>query len=71
MHFEGQPQHKLALHARYTFWYIIPTLPMFFCFPILINYFDFWGALVAGVAMSLLCFVLLATVLQRFDVHLW
>ena len=28
MHAEGQPLEKLARHAQYTLWYVIPTLPM-------------------------------------------
>ncbi len=71
MHFEGQSQDKLALHARYTFWYVLPTLPMFYCFPLLLQHLNFWGALIAGVAMSLVLFLALGTLLQRFDVHLW
>jgi hypothetical protein len=23
-----QPQTKIANHARYTFWYVVPTLPL-------------------------------------------
>ena len=71
MNVEGQPQDKLALHARYTFWYVLPTLPMFYCFPQLLRHFDFWGAISCGIGMSLLCFAVLGAVLGRFGVHLW
>lgn len=37
MYIEGQGQEKLANHAYYTFWYVLPTLPMFLIFPILIR----------------------------------
>ena len=30
---ENQPEDKIANHASYTFWYVIPTLPMFLLFP--------------------------------------
>jgi uncharacterized membrane protein (GlpM family) len=30
---ERQPQVKIANHAWYTFWYVVPTLPMFLAFP--------------------------------------
>jgi hypothetical protein len=33
LYFERQPEEKLANHAFYTFWYVIPTLPMFLVFP--------------------------------------
>ncbi len=28
MKLEGQSQQKIANHAWYTFWYVVPTLPM-------------------------------------------
>ncbi|GAL13929.1 4-amino-4-deoxy-L-arabinose transferase [Vibrio astriarenae] len=34
MYIEGQGQEKLANHAYYTFWYVIPTYRCFCCFPI-------------------------------------
>lgn len=37
LYMENQTQEKIANHAWYTFWYVIPTLPMFlgfrFCYP--------------------------------------
>lgn len=33
LYVENQPTLKIANHARYTFWYVIPTLPMFLIFP--------------------------------------
>jgi uncharacterized membrane protein (GlpM family) len=32
LYIENQPEEKIANHAYYTFWYVIPTLPMFYCF---------------------------------------
>ena len=29
LHVENQSQEKIANHARYTFWYVLPSLPMF------------------------------------------
>jgi hypothetical protein len=33
LHVESQPEQKIANHAWYTFWYVVPTLPMFLVFP--------------------------------------
>ena len=33
LYFEKQPTEKIANHAYYTFWYVIPTLPMLVAFP--------------------------------------
>ena len=35
LYVENQPASKIANHAWYTFWYVVPTLPMFLVFPTL------------------------------------
>ena len=35
---ENQSSEKIANHAWYTFWYVVPTLPMFLAFPALMPY---------------------------------
>jgi len=30
---ENHPTEKIANHAWFTFWYVVPTLPMFLIFP--------------------------------------
>jgi hypothetical protein len=42
---EKQPQEKLANHMWYTFWYVLPTLPMFLAFPYLLPRIGFWPTL--------------------------
>jgi hypothetical protein len=32
LYLEGQPAEKISNHALYTFWYVLPTLPMFLVF---------------------------------------
>ena len=44
LYVENQPQEKLANHAWYTFWYVLPTLPMFLAFPVLLPRWGFWLA---------------------------
>jgi F0F1-type ATP synthase assembly protein I len=56
LHVEQQPAQKLANHAWYTFWYVIPTLPMFLAFPVLLPRLGFWPALLACVAITVACF---------------
>ena len=36
LYIENHPEEKIANHAYYTFWYVIPTLPMFLLFPYLL-----------------------------------
>jgi hypothetical protein len=35
MKLEHQDPQKISNHAWYTFWYVVPTLPMFLAFPLL------------------------------------
>jgi F0F1-type ATP synthase assembly protein I len=39
LYVEQQPASKIANHAYYTFWYVLPTLPMFLLFPYLLPKF--------------------------------
>ena len=67
---ETNPQ-KIANHARYTFWYVLPTLPMFLVFPLLLARFGFWPALLACVVLTAVCFGLFALALRRFGIELF
>jgi len=42
LYIENQSEEKIANHAYYTFWYVIPTLPMFLLFPYLLPKLCFW-----------------------------
>lgn len=70
LHVENQPVEKVANHAWYTFWYVVPTLPMFLAFPFLLPRLGFWMTLLACVALTLACFGLWALALRRFGIHL-
>ncbi len=70
LYVEKQPVDKIANHARYTFWYVVPTLPMFLAFPILLPRIGFWLTLLAGVAITVACFALFAWALRPFGIEL-
>lgn len=70
LHLERQPQAKIANHAWYTFWYVIPTLPMFLAFPLLLPRLGFWLSLLACIGMTMACFVLFALVVRHFGIEL-
>lgn len=61
---------KIANHAYYTFWYVLPTLPMFFVFPTLLQKYGFWWALWLSAVITFWCFILLAFILKRFGIAL-
>jgi F0F1-type ATP synthase assembly protein I len=70
LHVENQPQQKIANHALYTFWYVVPTLPMFLAFPTLLERLGFWPALLACVVITIVCFAAFALLMRRFGVEL-
>lgn len=70
LYLEKQPTEKIANHAWYTFWYVVPTLPMFLAFPGLLNRFGFWVALLISVGITFICFISFAVVLRRFGIEL-
>jgi hypothetical protein len=61
---------KLANHAWYTFWYVLPTLPMFLLFPGLLAKLGFWGALSASAVITVVCFWLFALAVKPFGIDL-
>ena len=70
LYVEGQPASKISNHAWYTFWYVIPTLPMFLIFPYLHARFGFGLTLLLCVAITIACFAAFAMVLKRFGIVL-
>lgn len=70
LHLEKQPPEKIANHAYYTFWYVVPTLPMFLLFPALLPRLGFWPTLGASAVLTIACFWGFALVMQRFGVEL-
>lgn len=71
LHLEQQPTEKIANHAWYTFWYVVPTLPMFLAFPILLEPIGFWPALLASVGITIVCFVIFSFIVRQFGIELW
>ncbi len=67
---EGQGDAKIANHAWYTFWYVVPTLPMFLVFPWLLPRIGFWMTMGASVAVTLASFAIFAVIVRRFGIAL-
>lgn len=70
LHVEQAPETKIAEQAWYTFWYVLPTLPMFLAFPYLLPKFGFWPSIGLCVALTLICFFVLSQLLSQFGVEL-
>ncbi|MBN8945521.1 DUF3147 family protein [Rhodanobacter sp. FW102-FHT14D06] len=70
LYLEKQPAEKIANHAWYTFWYVVPTLPMFLIFPRLFARFGFWPALALSGVITVACFGVFAIAIKPFGVKL-
>jgi hypothetical protein len=70
LYVEQQPTSKIANHAYYTFWYVLPTLPMFLLFPYLLPKIGFVFTLISCVIFTILIFFLFALVVKQFGVNL-
>lgn len=70
LYVDKQPQEKIANHAWYTFWYVVPTLPMFLAFPWLLERIGFWPTVLASAIITFVCLGLLAAALRPFGVQL-
>ena len=71
LHLENQGTAKIANHAYYTFWYVLPTLPMFLVMPWLLHRgMPFWLALAACAVLTMVAFVVTAYLCKRIGVDL-
>jgi uncharacterized membrane protein (GlpM family) len=70
LYIEKQSDEKIANHAYYTFWYVIPTLPMFLLFQYLLPKLGFWVTMGASVVVTIICFGLFALFMKGIGVEL-
>lgn len=62
---------RMAEHAFATFWFVLPSLPMFLLIPVLLNRgMAFWPALAIGCAMTVALYLVMVWTLGRFGVNL-
>ena len=73
IYYESAPSERMektSNHMYYIFWYVLPTLPMFLLFPRMQQMLGFYGAVLAGSALTLVLFVCLRTAAVRFGIAL-
>lgn len=72
LYLEKQGTSRVGNHAYYTFWYVIPTLPMFLVMPwLMAKGINFWLSLAICALVTFACFVLTAFIARRFGVNLF
>ena len=71
LYVERQGVEKVSNHAYFTFWYVLPTLPMFLLVPFLLRHgVNFWIALIAGIVLTTALFAAMMVALKKFGVAL-
>lgn len=71
MRVEGQDAERIANHAESTFWFVLPTLPMFLILPwMLRNGWGFGAALGINCILTVAFFLGLMAVLKPFGIKL-
>ncbi len=71
MHGGGQAPERIANHAEGTFWFVLPTLPMFLILPwMLRSGWGFWPTLISNCLITALLFWTTVFLLRRFGVDL-
>jgi len=62
---------RMAAHAGATFWYVLPSLPMFLLIPALLKHgLPFWGALVAGCLVTIGLYLAMTWIGPRLGLRL-
>jgi hypothetical protein len=62
---------NMAAHAGATFWYVLPSLPMFLLIPALMRHgVGFWTALAAGCALTIALYAVMTGIGPRLGLKL-
>lgn len=71
MQAEKQGSERIANHSEGTFWFVLPTLPMFLILPWMLRRgWDFWPALGANCLITIGCFWLTVVALRPLGIDL-
>lgn len=66
MWLEAKDVERIARHSEATFWYVLPSLPMFLLLPLLLRAgLSFWGSLVVGSLVTAVSYLLLVWLAPR------
>lgn len=62
---------NMASHAQATFWYVLPSLPMFLLIPALLRHgAPFWLALLAGCALTIALYAVMTWIGPKLGLQL-
>jgi len=62
---------RIASHAQSTFWYVLPSLPMFLVLPMMLRAgVGFWSSIGLNCALTVLLYFITAWSLSKFGINL-
>jgi hypothetical protein len=62
---------RMAAHAEGTFWFVLPSLPMFLLIPAMLRQgWSFWTALAVGCAVTIALYAAMTLIGPRFGLRL-
>ena len=62
---------NMAAHVQATFWFVLPSLPMFLLIPLMLrNGIGFWVSLAAGCALTIALYLAMVALAPRFGLRL-
>ena len=68
---ETKDTQKLITHAEGTFWYVLPSLPMFLLMPWMMRKgVSFYWSLIAGILLTIVLYVIMTKLLARMGMNL-
>ena len=71
MYGETKDVDKIASHAFGTFWYVLPSLPMFLTLPYMLKKgFSFSLSMSAGIILTIVLYILMTKGLAKFGINI-
>ncbi len=68
---ETQDTQRIAAHAEATFWYVLPSLPMFLVLPALLRMgMPFYAALALSCLLTTILYLVMVSALKHFGINL-
>lgn len=68
---EQSDPENLAAHSEATFWFVLPSLPMFLLIPVMLRHgLSFWISLFTGCALTIALYGLMTWLGPKFGVRL-
>ena len=68
---ETREPERIAAHAEATFWYVLPSLPMFLVLPAMLRHgIAFHLSLAACIALTAVLYLITAVTLARFGIRI-